>query len=62
MGIVIGVLVLLFALALVVLMALSEWYDYDLGASVSQAVTKALPSIPASPKRAKAVRKVRRTA
>jgi hypothetical protein len=60
MGVFIGVLVLLFALALVVLMAVSEWYDFDLGSSLSQAVSKALPPTPAVPKRAKAVRKARR--
>ena len=60
MGVFIGVLVLLFSLGLVVLMALSEWYDFDLGTTVSQAVEKALPSpAPAPSKRTRSPKKRR---
>ncbi len=37
MGVFIGVVVLLVSIGLVVLMALSEWFDFDLGHSVAGA-------------------------
>jgi len=38
MGVFIGVMVLVLSFALVVLLALSEWFDFDLGTSTRQAV------------------------
>lgn len=49
MGVFIGVLVLLLSISLVVLLALSEWYDFDLGASTRQAVATVIPAMAEAP-------------
>ena len=66
MGVVIGVLVLLISIGLVVLLALSEWYDFEPAAAAHQAAAAALPALngaPAKPGRrrlAKAAKPARR--
>jgi hypothetical protein len=49
MGVVIGVLVLLISIALVVLLALSEWYDFEPAGAAHQAAAAALPALAGAP-------------
>ena len=45
MGVVIGILVLLISIGLVVLLALSEWYDFEPAAAAHQAAAAARPAL-----------------
>jgi len=47
MGVVIGILVLLISIALVVLLALSEWYDFEPAAAAHQAAALVMPALAA---------------
>jgi len=49
MGVVIGILVLLISIGLVVLLALSEWYDFEPAGAAHQAAAAALPALAGAP-------------
>lgn len=62
MGVFIGIVVLLLSVALVVLLAASEWFDFDLGNTTRKAVTAAVPAAAEKGGKAKAAAGARKPA